>query len=311
MSIVDETSKSDSLSLLFPQIFNPLKYAKVLIQLGYEPISPFMGHNLFSIFNVTNKTWRYPWIGNYIYYMYQKRGITHVLTAGLFARLSFTTLSGVSQRIITQRICENTTEDEIEDVMEKNSWGDFYVILVEISVFKLYEVIITHPFKVIMTRQMADFIVDENDHAWFIQAVLCIIKESGWKGFYKGIVPSIFAELCRCAIYYGSCRLVYNMLKSPSQLRTPEGEIDRMAKRNETVKLLCRSVLKYAFSNVFYPFEVVSTVMMLDGVNLNKHIQLSDFKSWRKCWRTLKLENQLYRGYSFIFRNHVKFSGSV
>lgn len=161
MSTADDSSKNDSLTLLLPQIFNPLKYAKVLIQLGYEPIPPFMGHNLLSVFNITNKTLRYPWIGRYVYYMFDKRGVVHILTTGLFARLSLNTLSSVSQKLITQRVCENNEDEEIEDVIEKCSWRDFSVILLEISVFRLYEVVITHPFK-----GSFDFRIYRNDRVW-------------------------------------------------------------------------------------------------------------------------------------------------
>jgi len=143
----EDNSKNDGFGILFPHIFNPLKYAKVLIQLGYEPVSPFMGHNLLSFFNVTNKTLRYPWIGKYVYYMYVKRGLVHLLTTGLCSRFSLNTLCSVSENLIRQRVCKNSNENEIEDVIEKCSWNEFSVILFEISIFRLYEVFLTYPFK--------------------------------------------------------------------------------------------------------------------------------------------------------------------
>ncbi len=150
-----EQNDSDNISLIYPQLLSPLRYTKVLIQLGYEPLKAYPGHHLLSIFNVSERKMRYPWIGGYAYNMYEIRDLIYILSTGFMARFEADIFNTALEKTTQNYICESlkSADKDSEDAVEECSWIEFRGIFVQLSIFRLSEVVVTYPLKEDPTRE--------------------------------------------------------------------------------------------------------------------------------------------------------------
>ncbi|XP_062550121.1 mitochondrial carrier homolog 2 [Armigeres subalbatus] len=273
---------------------HPLEYAKVLMQIGFEPVAPVPGRTLFG-----RPTMVLPNVFQYAAFIKDVDGFY-----GCFRGLSAKIVGNLLSAHFSEKIAD---ELELEDVKDsdtkRKSADDGGIVDIEEDRRQLDEqfkkqlkrnlvvhtagVFISQPFHVISVRMMAQFVGREKIYTGLWASIREIWSEEGFHGFFSGLVPRLLCDL-GCLVIASSA----TYLASRYVVREREGRI------------YFSSISQFIASSLFYPYHVVSTCMIVKGSRLKAGClpNMEQYKDWRDCYGKLKAAGQHKRGSSLFFR---------
>lgn len=276
---------------------HPLEYAKVLMQIGFEPIAPVPGRTLLG-----KPTMILPNVFQYAGYIKHVDGF-----AGCFRGLSAKILGNLlsahySERIADEMGLEACKDSEgkrgkkMDDHVETDDDDDaaldekFKKQLKRNLVVHTAGVVISQPFHVISIRMMAQFVGRERIYTGLWQSIREIWTQDGLFGFFTGFVPRLLCDL-GCLIISSSA----TYLASKYLIRESEGRV------------YFSSISQFVVSSMFYPYHVVSTCMIVNGSRLRAGSlpNMEPYRDWRDCYAKLKASGNHKRGNSLFFRYAV------
>ncbi|CAE1235975.1 MTCH [Acanthosepion pharaonis] len=277
--------------------FYPVSYAKFLIQIGHEPL-PFYETRTFT----GRPILAYPSVFRYVAYIYRVDGFLG-LYRGLFSKV----LAGATGSIIQNKMLtylkvdddrEKLSEDSDEDNGSETEYqdDDMNIIAAMKTLSKLISkqlaarsvaVIATHPFHVIMARNMAQFVGGEKEYNGILSSIRMILKHDGPSGFFGGLVPRLLGDSINLV---ATGVLTYILNKYVIQ--------------DKKATIYTAAFVGLVVNQLAYPFTLVSTIMMVSGSGLVAALppNMPEYTSWIKCWNKLDSIGQLKRGSSLLWR---------
>lgn len=263
----------------------PLEYVKVLIQIGHEPIPPRPTRTLFG-----RPALALPGALTYMKHIKRIDGFTG-LYRGLTAKLCTNLLSGFAYRFVIERL-PNLDSDELLEKPEAELTTDqkisiFVHGLIKETAARCVQIVISHPLHIITIRTMAQFVGREETYSGIFGSLKEIFVTDGILGFFSGIVTKMSGEI-----------LVLWVGASTAFL------INTFVVEEDTLKSYVRSSMAYLASALFYPFAVVSNVVIVNdcGLVAGRPPNMPIYSNWRDCWSHLSAIGQLKRGSSILWR---------
>lgn len=276
-----------SFKLLLNTASHPFDYAKVLIQIGHEPLPPYPTKTLFQ-----KPALGLPNVLEYVKYIKDVDGFIGCYN-GLSARLLSNAINFTTYRTVTDATHKYSlkyvdyNKKKSEEVTETDRWEQFiHETLVDIS-GKICAVIASQPAQVVTVRIMAQFVGGENKYNGLIPSIIQIYKEDGIAGFFRGLFPRILAEVLLC-VFVGTCTFLAK----------------RHLSEKDEFKKMSAIPISIVGTTLTYPFHVVSSCMAVNtcGLIAGKPPQMPIYSSWVECWAHLGRTNQLTRGSALFFR---------
>lgn len=273
--------------LLITTVCHPMEYAKVLIQLGFEPLPPRRSTTLFG-----RPAMILPNVFQYIKYIKAQDGFI-----GCYRGLSARLLGLIASSQLTSKVISACGIDlpEINDppniITDEEPVAEDYIKLGRRDmIMHTASVIVSYPFHVVSVRMMASFIGKEEEYSSLLSAIISVYKDDGIRGFFHGIVPKLVGDLTCAAVtgvlaYYVNKHLV----------------------KTKDLRYYTVPFLTFITSTVTYPLVVVSTCMAVTGCSLRAGCppNMPKYPHWQKCWQDLVRNKQHKRGSSLIFRYYI------
>eukprot|EP00116_Pleurobrachia_bachei_P009173 sb/3469435/ len=172
-----------AINCLYTGFLQPVNVAKVLIQVGYEPLTPVYNGPTLMFFS---GGFYYPNIFKYMKYLKNREGTYLVLYRGLVPRLGGVIVSNTVRNEVLGLIPKSETKCPPEQV------------LCEVGrqcAATAAAVIASHPFLVITNRMIVAIIGSEDRYSSAVSAVGSILSDQGVLGFYAGIIPHLICEV--------------------------------------------------------------------------------------------------------------------
>lgn len=260
---------------------HPFEFSKVLIQIGYEPIVPRETRTFFG-----KPAKGLPNVFQYVGFIKNRDGLLGCYR-GLSPKLlgSFIS-SNLSEKVADKLGLARVEENEKENMTEDEYYERFRVKLKRDVVVHTAGAIIASPFHVISVRMMAQFIGSETKYSSIIGSIVEIWRDEGIWGFFSGLIPRLIFDL--------SCVVVAS---------TATYLVGRHFIREKEGRMYFGSLSSFVCSSMFYPMNVVSTCMIVNGTSLKAAALLpTTYESWHHCYSSLKLRGEHKRGSSLFFR---------
>lgn len=264
---------------------HPLEYAKVLIQIGYEPIPPRPTTTLFG-----KPALKLPNIFEYVRYIKSVDGFMGCYR-GFAPKVCGNLVSAfASQKVIEHMESDKEDDEELGEVDEDKKTEIFLKSVKKDLVTRATAIVVSHPFHVVTIRIMAQFVGGETTYNGLVTAVVQIYKESGIKGFFSGLVPRILGD-------------VFSLLLASALAYVFNSYIFE----DKELQMYTSATMSFIASAVTYPFQVVSNCMAVAGTTLaaGSPPSMPYYNSWLDCWSDLSRRNQLKRGSSLLIRYYV------
>ncbi|KAG6797713.1 mitochondrial carrier 2 isoform X1 [Apis mellifera caucasica] len=286
----DEPLWSDiALRMLMNTVSHPIEYAKVLIQIGYEPIPPRPTTTLFG-----QPALALPNVFQYVRYIKNVDGFTGCYR-GLIPKLCAYTMSAVAFEKTSKSIkFKDEPSKEIYDCdLEESQKHKKYIYeFIRDLISRMIGIIVSHPLDVIALRMMAQFVGGETKYKYIINLIsfVEVYKENGIMGYYAGLLPRLI----------GNAAVL--MLVSSSTYA-----IDKYIISDRELKPYAVSTIRFIATTITYPFLVVSHCMAINNCGLIAGLppQMPIYNSWLDCWSHLSATNQLKRGNSLLWRYYT------
>lgn len=284
----DEALWSDiALRMLMNTVSHPIEYAKVLIQIGYEPIAPrptttFFGQPALTLPNVFQ----------YVRYIKNVDGFTGCYR-GLIPKLCSYTVSAVAFEKTSKCIkFEDEPSKEIYDcdLEESQKRKKCIYELIRELISRMIGIIVSHPLDVIALRMMAQFVGGETKYNGLFRSFVEVYKENGIMGYYAGLMPRLIGNAAVLILVSSSTYAIDKYIIS-----------DREFKPNVV------STMRFIATTITYPFLVVSHCMAVSNCGLIAGLppQMPIYNSWLDCWSHLSTTNQLKRGNRLFWRYYT------
>ncbi|XP_003815220.3 mitochondrial carrier homolog 2 isoform X1 [Pan paniscus] len=268
----------------------PLMYVKVLIQVGYEPLPPTIGRNIFG-----RQVCQLPGLFSYAQHIASIDG-----RRGLFTGLTPRLCSGVLGTVVHGKVLQHYQEsDKGEELgpgnVQKEVSSSFDHVIKETTremIARSAATLITHPFHVITLRSMVQFIGRESKYCGLFDSIITIYREEGILGFFAGLVPRLLGDILSLWLCNSLAYLV-NTYALDSGVST----------MNE-MKSYSQAVTGFFASMLTYPFVLVSNLMAVNNCGLAGGCPPYSpiYTSWIDCWCMLQKEGNMSRGNSLFFR---------
>lgn len=271
-------------NLAVETLYHPIRYAKTLVRIGYEPLHPYQSKTLFG-----KTVWYYPNLFAYLRHVQDVDGFS-----GLFRGLGPNLTRVVVCRLIAYT--KPPTFDDCEFVEERHR--DFVKMLLNVGsdiVYEVSNIVVWYPFHLIMVRNMSQFIGRELIYSDAVSATGEVLNNSGISGFFKGMAPLIVGEA------------VTRLLTGVIMHILTTHVLPKSITCGEYKELLC--YIKLGISSLVhiqwtYAFIVVSTVMSVNGSGLAAGYPpvMPIYQDWLECYNHLGKEEQFSRGAGLFFR---------
>ncbi|NXU56961.1 MTCH2 protein, partial [Turnix velox] len=194
----------------------PLMYVKVLVQVGYEPLPPTLGRNIFG-----RQVYQLPGLFAYAKHIVKVDGRAG-LFKGLTPRLCSSAIGTVVHSKVLQVPGKTGGNTMLPGPGEKEPVSSLEQVLKETSremVARSAATLITHPFHVITLRCMVQFIGQETKYSGTLSAFATIYREEGILGFFAGLIPRLLGDilslwLCNMLAYLINTYALENGVKS-------------------------------------------------------------------------------------------------
>ncbi|KAJ6641580.1 Mitochondrial carrier like 2 [Pseudolycoriella hygida] len=265
--------------------FHPFEFAKILMQLGYEPIPPRPGRSLLG-----SPVLVLPNVFQYIRYIKRVDGFAGCFR-GLKPKVLGIIVSSIGSENITikfgfGKVYGDEDKDEVE-LSDSESRQRFVRRLKRDLVLTVSAVTLAQPFQVITVRMMAEFIGNETTYKTIWSSIKEIWNTEGISGFFSGFVPKM---LCEVSIVIIASSVTYI--------------VKRRITRDHEGSDYIGTFTNFAVASFLYPLHVVSTCMKITGTKMiagqSPHMPL--YSNWMQCWRDLKATGETKRGSSLFFR---------
>nr|XP_025972943.1 mitochondrial carrier homolog 2 isoform X1 [Dromaius novaehollandiae] len=280
----------------------PLMYVKVLVQVGYEPLPPTLGRNIFG-----RQVYQLPGLFAYAKHIVKVDG-----RAGLFKGLTPRLCSGAIGTIVHSKVLQRYQEAEQAEpgASKKERVSSLEQVLMETSremVARSAATLITHPFHVITLRCMVQFIGRETKYSGTLSAFATIYREEGILGFFAGLIPRLLGDilslwLCNMLAYLINTYALENGVSTMTEMKSYSQAVTGVS----TAPLpVCDAVsLGFFASMLTYPFVLVSNLMAINNCGLAGGLlpYAPTYSSWLDCWSQLHKEGNMSRGNSLFFR---------
>ncbi|NXW45634.1 MTCH2 protein, partial [Nyctiprogne leucopyga] len=295
----------------------PLMYVKVLVQVGYEPLPPTLGRNIFG-----RQVYQLPGLFAYAKHIAKVDG-----RAGLFKGLAPRLCSSAIGTVVHGKVlqgwwggsCSFWGGCSLPDASsllqpgasKKEPVSSLEQVVKETSremVARSAATLITHPFHVITLRCMVQFIGRETKYSGTLSAFATIYREEGVLGFFAGLIPRLLGDilslwLCNMLAYLINTYALENGVRAPRPARgrlARAGGVSTMAE----MKSYSQAVTGFFASMLTYPFVLVSNLMAVNNCGLAGGLlpYAPTYSSWMDCWSQLHREGNMSRGNSLFFR---------
>jgi len=303
-SLLQETGKMDKIEL--PQEFppglafkmgmsfvaHPMEVAKVLIQIGHEPVAPRKTRTLLG-----KPALALPSVFQYCRYVKKKEGWTG-LWRGVTPRISSIALQNFTAAKFDQYYPpeEELSEEEENTMTDEEKLKRFFRMTARDIASKSVCVVVSHPLQVLMVRAIGEFVGGEQQKytsditGGIYSGLVTTINENGILGLWSGVVPRLIGEISLVAVSASITFLI------------------------NTYLLHDRDMHKYTsnFSNFIgqsltYPFQVVGNCMAVSrsGLAAGYPPFMPLYMGWTDCFAHLRSQKQLKRGSSLLFRYYT------
>lgn len=267
-------------------VFHPAEYAKVLIQLGYEPIKPYPTKTLFG-----RPALALPNVFQYVSYIKTIDGFSGCFR-GLSPRLGGIIVNGLVYSKVSALLGENKYLEESDEtnLSEKERILKLGKKLTIDLTARTAGIIASQPLAVITYRMMAEFIGGEDKYCGILCSIAEIYRQNGIGGYFSGLIPRLLGEL-------SAALLVATLEYAINNYLVGENDNNRFVS----------SLVSFFASSVTHPFHVVGTCMAVvdSGLAAGKPPHMPLYTSWINCWCHLSKDKQLKRGSSLIFRYYT------
>ncbi|ESO86586.1 hypothetical protein LOTGIDRAFT_195024, partial [Lottia gigantea] len=270
-------------------IFHPIGYAKVLMQVGFEPLPPQPSVSLFG-----KEQWVYPNIFKYIGHIKKVDGFWG-LYRGVFPRVLSGTIGNVVQNNLMDAFKESNKRpkeiapmDHEDQLME---WAkEFCKETSQETIARCVGLIIGHPFHVIMLRGMIQFVGRESKYDSIFSSIAEIYRNDGILGYFAGLFPRLIGEIITVWITNFLAQLINKYLVHEKDMQS-------------YTAASCGLFVSY----VTYPYILVSNIMAVNGSGLEASSppRMPRYESSLDCWNSLRAQNQLKRGSSLFWRYYT------
>ncbi|NXS82103.1 MTCH2 protein, partial [Erpornis zantholeuca] len=288
----------------------PLMYVKVLVQVGYEPLPPTLGRNIFG-----RQVYQLPGLFSYAKHIVKVDG-----RAGLFKGLAPRLCSSAIGTVVHSKVLSFQLSGGLfppdscfilqPGASKKEPVSSLEQVLKETSremVARSAATLITHPFHVITLRCMVQFIGRETKYSGTLSAFTTIYREEGILGFFAGLIPRLLGDilslwLCNMLAYLINTYALENGVGS-----VPGSGVLLLLSQVSTMtemKSYSQAVTGFFASMLTYPFVLVSNLMAVNNCGLAGGLlpYAPTYSSWLDCWSQLHREGNMSRGNSLFFR---------
>ncbi|XP_012273834.1 mitochondrial carrier homolog 2 [Orussus abietinus] len=279
-----------AIRMVMNTVSHPIEYAKVLIQIGHEPIPPRPTVRLFG-----QPALSLPNIFSYVKYIKSVDGFTGCYR-GFAPKLCSYTLSAVAVEKTREcftftNVPDSQVDDEDDENLPKNErrWRCIKEFLKEFF-SRIVGIIVSHPLDVITLRMMAQFVGGETKYTGIFKSFIQIYKDNGIVGYYAGLVPRLIATASTMVL-----------------VATSSYAINKYIIRDRELRAYTTSTMTFLATTVTYPFLVVSHCMAVNNCGLAAGLppQMPIYENWLECWSHLSSRNQLKRGSSLLWRYYT------
>jgi len=271
---------------------HPIELAKVLIQIGHEPVDPIhtktlMGKPALSL----------PSVFGYIGHIRRRDGFLGLYRGYSMKMVEIGVSTVVSNKVRNalerkQFFVQNTeilSKDEDDLTAEENLSKAADDAIKDITE-KLACIILTQPIHVCTVRAMAQFVGNETKYDGVFGNIVSVYRENGVLGFWSGLIPRAIGELTCVGLTYTIAYIVNTYILE-----------------DKSLKSWTQHLASFFASSITYPFQVVGNCMVVSKSGLAAgyppHMPL--YKGWVDCWRHLSSQKQLKRGSSLMFRYYT------
>ncbi|NWT75292.1 MTCH2 protein, partial [Prunella fulvescens] len=284
----------------------PLMYVKVLVQVGYEPLPPTLGRNIFG-----RQVYQLPGLFSYAKHIVKVDGRAG-LFKGLAPRLCSSAIGTVVHSKVLQLLPPDSSFPLQPGASKKEPVSSLEQVLKETSremVARSAATLITHPFHVITLRCMVQFIGRETKYSGTLSAFATIYREEGILGFFAGLIPRLLGDilslwLCNMLAYLINTYALENGVGSAPAVPGAGGGSSRAVSTMTEMKSYSQAVTGFFASMLTYPFVLVSNLMAVNNCGLAGGLlpYAPTYSSWLDCWSQLHREGNMSRGNSLFFR---------
>ncbi len=280
----------------------PMTLVQVLIQLGYEPIPPQRRYSIvfrqymyyhpgmfgYAKAIVQQDGWKalYRGVGGFIV-----EGIVALTAEGVIAPIVAKGVDRLPLSVVEGGADVPDTEENVETtraVVIRATRLFLRGILTQSAVH-----LISHPFRVIYVRSIAQYIGREQIYTSVWQSMKEIYREEGISGFYSGIIPTLLGCVYSTAMYV----TLWSFF-----------ELLAMNAPHQLIKVLIKGLieiplLSYIPRTYSYPFNLMSNVMAVNNCRLAAGVppRIPVLNGWLDCYHHLRSFRLLYRGSVVIF----------
>ncbi|KAL1117032.1 hypothetical protein AAG570_004360 [Ranatra chinensis] len=261
---------------------HPFDYAKVLIQIGHEPLPPYPTTTFFG-----RKVNALPNVFKYVKHIKTVDGWSGCYR-GLAPRLASQIVGVYSLRATVKYFKVNEDLDPMEDEMSDEEMRSHFVdTLTRDVVGRTVSIVASHPFQVIALRTMAQFVGGEEKYSGILASIAEIYREQGVSGFFSGLVPRWIGEIATLVI-----------------ASTVSFALTAYVLQERELKSFTSLAIQYTTSALTYPFIVVTSCMAVNNCGLVGGMppQMPIYSGWSDCWRDLSRKGQLNRGSTLLWR---------
>lgn len=270
------------LRLGFNALLHPYEMAKVLIQLGHEPFPavpyqlPFLG-------------WRprlyLPGVQRYVMHIHHLDGYMG-LYRGLGARLVASSVDYLLGDVLLDAI---RLAPYSRRRLAKSRFGaqEFLWNLMRDSLRLATSVALTHPFYVVMVRQIAQFVGRESVYESLWGSLMSLVASDGVAGLYAGVVPRFLGEW---AILAGTSAVSYLCR--------------RLVPMSFNQQQYNAVIIQMVVSKLVYPLQVTAACMAATGAPLAacEPPRMPLYNHWADCLADLQARGGHQRGGLLFWR---------
>lgn len=158
-------------------------------------------------------------------------------------------------------------DEEKEEISEEEYTARFEKQLKRNIVVHAAGAIITSPFHVISIRMMAQFVGRETKYDSILGSIVEIYKGEGISGFFSGLIPRLLFDITCVVAASTATYLVGRHFIREREGRVYFGSLSavRRSEFQARTEPLYENLFQFVCSSIFYPLNVVSTCMVLNG----------------------------------------------
>ncbi|XP_034106377.1 mitochondrial carrier homolog 2 [Drosophila albomicans] len=267
----------------FGAIMHPYEYAKVLMQLGHEPLPAVAATSWLG-----KSTLLLPSVHQYLRYIKHTDGFVG-LYRGLGARFLSCAISAMFSESLVHVLGMSRTRQRRRKLHRRsNCFKEYAWNLMRDGIVVTTGLIFSHPFYVISVRQMAQFVGREVAYNDLRSSIHEILQHDGPLGFYAGFVPRL---LCDLGVLFVTSTL--------------SAACERLCVDRSSMRQMEYNSVLFQFGAVLllYPLQVVGACMACSGSGIAAGAPpfMPVYGQWIDCLMDLFARGDHYRG-AFIFR---------